>query len=77
MWCKIVPFTASSVQVIKYLEWKQTQLTTKQEKNEYAVPMTTKKRGTDPRATTSRDELKYIVEKTNDPILSNVIEMRS
>jgi uracil-DNA glycosylase family 4 len=76
-WCKIVPFTASSVQVIKYLEWKQTQLSTKREKNDYAVPMTTKKRGTDPRATTGKEELQYIVEKTNDPILSNVIEMRS
>jgi uracil-DNA glycosylase len=76
-WCKIVPFTASSVQVIKYLEWKQTQLDTKAKKAEYAVPMTTKRRGVDPKATTGKDELKYIVEKTGDPILSNVMEMRS
>jgi hypothetical protein len=39
--------------------------------------MTTKRRGEDSRATTGKDELKYIVEKTGDPVLSNVMDMRS
>jgi uracil-DNA glycosylase family 4 len=76
-WCKVLPFTASSVQVIKYLKWKQTQCTTKAERFLYEVPMTTQKRGEDSRATTGKDEIKYIVEKTGDPVLSRVMSLRS
>ena len=76
-WCKIIPFKASSDQTIRYLQWKQTQCTSKKEMELYEVPMTTKRRGKESRPTTGKDELKYIVEKTNDPVLSRVMQIRS
>jgi uracil-DNA glycosylase family 4 len=76
-WCKVVPFTASSVQVIRYLEWKQSTLSTKYEREMYKVPMTTARKGKEARATTGKDELKYIIEKTGDPVLTRVSDLRS
>ncbi len=76
-WCYLLPFTASSVQVIRYMEWKQSQCSTKAEAKLYEIPMTTKRRGKESRPTTGKDELKYIVEKTDDTILSNVMQIRS
>lgn len=78
-WSEVLDFAASSQQLIRYLRWKQEECRTSEDKEvrklvkAYEVPLTLKTK----RETTNKDELEFILEKTNDPVIEAVMEIRS
>lgn len=78
-WCKLGEFSPnSSVQIKKYLTWQKNKLLAEGSKEEaklYEIPTVVKK-GVE-KETTGKDVLAVIVAKTDDPILSKVLEARS
>jgi hypothetical protein len=78
-YCKTERFKPSSQQLIKYLKWKKDFLLSSLDKEEkklgklYSIPINFKTK----KPTTGKEELKELVEKTDDPVLTLVQEYRS